>query len=109
MHCGIEYFTTTNSTKTVILIYLIYKYCERDVRRRGEWILDLFGLVSEVYPNLTLDKYTQTMHASYGGGKLGKGPKRVIMSKNWLERYNLVKAERRSFLENYREFMCNGC
>ena len=108
MHCGIEYFTTTNSTKTVILIYLIYKYCERDVRR-GEWILDLFGLVSEVYPNLTLDKYTQTMHASYGGGKLGKGPKRVIMSKNWLERYNLVKAERRSFLENYREFMCNGC
>ena len=83
-----DYFS--NATKAVIPIYLMHKYCEQ--QQHGQWILDLFGLVNEVNPNLTLDEYKEKMYATYGDDiTLGKGPKRVILYDDWLLDYNRVK------------------
>ena len=71
----------------------MHKYCEQ--QNDGRWILDLFGLVNEVNPYLTLDVYKQKMYNKYyyGHKLLSKGPTRVILyDDDWFVEYNRMKS-----------------
>ena len=93
-HVHGAYFIPDMNLPWKAIIYLIRRHC---FPIYGVWILDLFALVYEVFPDLTMQQYKDKMHDNYTSGELGEGPKFVYMKENWLNILKKVDDERAAF------------